>query len=248
MENTKYNNVLKLLNLLKIDINASIQSINSKIKSLIERKDIQEKDFKDWQSKTYEEFKAKVDLLKPIKGERGLRGIQGEKGEKGDTGTKGERGERGLTGLRGLKGEAGKDGKDGKNGKDGITTTIIKEEKLSPEEIRDKLESINEEEEKLSVKAIGGLDKILKDFWRDNFPRTFPSGGGGAVIYNQLSEESTPQNVTINRTSGVISSVDVGSRNIAFTRAGGAIQSFTDGTYTWTVNRSGGLISGITVS
>jgi len=70
----------------------------------------------------------------------------------------------------------------------------------------------------------GKLKKALKtDF-----------GGGGAV---ELGTQ------TINRTSGLISSIVTPSKTWTVTRSSGIITSITDGTNTWTLNRSAGLLT-----
>ena len=86
------------------------------------------------------------------KGEQGIQGIQGEKGEKGDKGERGEPGKNGKDGIDGIDGNDGRDGADGKDGKDGSPD--------SSEQVRDKLETLKDEE-RLDISAIKGLDEKL---------------------------------------------------------------------------------------
>lgn len=96
--------------------------------------------------------------LYPTKGDKGDQGNKGDKGDKGNKGEKGDRGEIGLKGLKGDKGEVGPQGEkgesgiDGEKGEDGSADT--------PEEVRDKLESLKKDK-RLDKKAIKGLDDFV---------------------------------------------------------------------------------------
>ena len=95
------------------------------------------------------------------------------KGEKGDKGDKGEDGRDGLDGSPGIN---GLDGKDGRNGKDADESLIVHEVLLqiptpkdgidgkdgspdSPQELRDKLETLKKDD-RLDKKAIKGLEDL----------------------------------------------------------------------------------------
>lgn len=93
----------------------------------------------------------------------GVDGKDGQKGVKGDKGDRGDKGERGATfiALRGAQGLQGADGKDGSPD--------------TAEQVRDKLESIEDEKEKLKIDAIGNLRKELDELKA----RPVGKGGGG---------------------------------------------------------------------
>ncbi len=94
-------------------------------------------------------FKRLDARLAQIKdGKDGKDGAQGPKGDKGDKGDKGERGATFIA-MRGAKGE------DGAAGKDGSPDT--------PVEVRDKLESIEQEDDKLKIEAVGHLKEKLDE-------------------------------------------------------------------------------------
>lgn len=99
-------------------------------------------------------------------------------GNDGEQGEQGERGYDGIDGVDGKDGKNGKDGKDGKNGIDGVDGQDgEKGEKGDngsldePEEIRDKLQLLKDDE-RLDVTAIKGIDKLIKD----NKPKIIGSG------------------------------------------------------------------------
>ncbi len=104
----------------------------------------------------------------PVKGKDYFDGkdsrIPGPKGDKGDSGKDGRNGLDGDDGKDGKDGMNGRDGKDGKDGKDGSPDT--------PEQIKAKLQSIKEEENKLEISAIRDLRKELDELKRR------PVGGG----------------------------------------------------------------------
>jgi len=114
--------------------------------------------------------------------------LKGDRGETGERGEKGERGEDGFTPIKGkdyFDGRDGKDGKDGQDGqsivgvsgKDGVTAEELK--KVLPsfgQEMRDGLELLQKEEDKLKIEAIGFLRKELDEL---RVLRTQRMGGGG---------------------------------------------------------------------
>lgn len=83
---------------------------------------------------------------------------------------KGDKGDTGLPGKDGVNGVDGKDGINGIDGKDGV--------EISPEEVVSKLESLKDEK-RLSVKAIKGLDEIIK-----NIKETRVASGGVRLLTN----------------------------------------------------------------
>lgn len=91
-------------------------------------------------------------------GEQGKQGKRGEKGERGEGGLKGERGLRGLKGERGMRGLRGLQGKKGEKGEQGIPG--LNGSCDTPEEIRDKLQSLIGKE-RLDASAIKNLAQYI---------------------------------------------------------------------------------------
>jgi hypothetical protein len=81
-----------------------------------------------------------------------LKGEKGDRGDPGQDGMDGQQGEQGEKGDRGDKGERGADGKDGATGAEGKQGSPD-----TPSQVRDKLESIKDENEKLDISAIKGI-------------------------------------------------------------------------------------------
>lgn len=93
------------------------------------------------------------------------------KGNKGDKGDKGEVGKTGKEGKQGTQGKEGKKGKDGSNGSNGIDGEQGEQgekgdkgdiKDLAPDEIRNALE-ILQEDERLDQSSIKGLDELKKE-------------------------------------------------------------------------------------
>lgn len=113
-----------------------------------------------------------------------VRGVEGEKGEKGDTGKQGEKGDkgekgdsvRGEKGERGDKGDKGERGNDGKNGVDGERGADGSLKEISPQEVRDLLELLHDDE-RLDASAIKNLEQYVKEF----APKSSTMNGGGIV-------------------------------------------------------------------
>jgi len=132
------------------------------------------------------------------KGEQGFIGPRGPAGPKGVQGEKGEKGERGQMGPQGVRGDDGEKGEKGDKGEDGH----IKE--VSPQEVRDLLELL-QEGEKLSIPAIEGLAEALEELskWRKEFGESNNLGGGGGFtspIYNFIDDETPTGTVDGNNT------------------------------------------------
>lgn len=88
--------------------------------------------------------------------------VQGIRGDKGERGEKGDKGDRGIDGRNGVDGKNGKDGRDGRDGRDGADGINGKDGKdgeikdLSPQEIRDSLELLSDDE-RLDAKYVKGI-------------------------------------------------------------------------------------------
>jgi len=135
------------------------------------------------------------------------KGEKGDKDDKGDTG-RGLDGRNGKDGKNGLDGKNGKDGKDGKNGKDGkdanqeeIIEKIENDLPTLATKLRDALELL-QGEERLDVKAIGGLEDLIKKL--DKKIDDKPMGGGGGFSYihmdRHIIDDETPSG-TVNGTN-----------------------------------------------
>lgn len=111
---------------------------------------------------------------------RGKKGEQGEKGEKGDRGEPGKNGRDGIDGRNGKDGKDGLNGKDGKNGVDGKDGQDGKDgadghiKDLAPQEVRDLLELL-QDDERLSISAIKDLREELDALKKQ---KSTVSGGG----------------------------------------------------------------------
>lgn len=171
------------------------------------------------------------------------------KGEKGDTGKSGKNGSNGID---------GKDGINGIDGKDGV--------EISPEEVVSKLESLKDEK-RLSVKAIKGLDEIIK-----NVKETRVASGGVRLLTNLydvvIASPTDGQGLVydattekwINRTiSGSISETfesvlrNLKSYPTEFTynvdnQVDTVVYTLPSGSITETINYTGTLISSIVLS
>lgn len=106
------------------------------------------------------------------KGNKGETGARGEQGKEGKQGSKGSTGEKGATGSQGPKGDAGKPGEDGKSGKDGIDGKDGQD--FTPELDKLAIDTINtlellEGEDRLSARAIRGLEDFIQPFQADHF-------------------------------------------------------------------------------
>ena len=131
----------------------------------------------------------------PVKGKDYFDGKDGKTPKKGvdyNDGARGPRGFRGPEGKSGktpIKGIDYNDGKDGEPGK-----TIIKEKTLSPQEIRNMLESL-EGENKLSADAIQGLDDYLdRALSQVSIPSAIVGSGTPGVIAQTVTFlTETPQ-------------------------------------------------------
>ena len=168
----------------------------------------------------------------------GVAVLRGEKGEKGDIAEidyskvvdglkkhipKPIKGERGLRGLRGVRGLRGIQGKDGKNGIDGKTlvkeVTVVKNEKLSVQQILDMLE-----DEGIPVHFIDGLAEYIKEIagqlqtWGG-----VPSGGGNIAnqggggtwgsITGTLSSQTDLQNALNAKQATLVSGTNIKTIN-----------------------------------
>lgn len=124
---------------------------------------------------------ADVDFasLEQLKGDKGDQGEQGVQGERGPIGAQGERGPAGLDGRDGKDGRDGADGRDGRDGKDGTV------EDISPDDIRDKLESLKKEG-RLSAEAIKGLptiDEIVAEIKKGKKLDVVDLKNGSSLLY-----------------------------------------------------------------
>lgn len=150
---------------LETELQEAIQALTSR-KEPIVLDEVTAKEFeKVWESlDTLYTLKDKQPK-KGDKGDMGPEGKQGPQGEHGADGRDGKDGKEGKPGLKGEKGDQGENGKDGLNGKDANDESILKRlsEKLpsSGGPIRDALELL-QENDRLSISAIRGLEEILK--------------------------------------------------------------------------------------
>ncbi len=137
--------------------------------------------------------------LEMIKGDQGIQGEKGEQGNRGEQGLKGSDGKDGRNGSDGKDGKLGKDGRDGRDGIDGRDG----EKGLqgingadgspdTPEIIREKLESIEENDDKLSISAIKDLEEELKKLRKHIDSKVFFSGGGGVGKHNVVAYDLSP--------------------------------------------------------
>jgi len=154
--------VVELFKPISENLSNSLQALSKTFKERFERlaEGIKEQNLQIIEkidSKNNDDVKEQVKSLENVIKKKDFRGPKGERGEKGKRGEKGERGEKGLRGKAGKAGKDGKDGKDGKEGKDGKDGSPD-----TPKEIKNKLESIKKESNKLSRSAISGLDKTIK--------------------------------------------------------------------------------------
>jgi len=122
-------------------------------------------------SPTEEELRALIIPLipKPVKGEKGDRGERGPKGERGE---RGENGAPGKTPVAGVDFPFPKDGKDGADGH-------IKD--LDPEEIRNSLELL-QNDDRLDKKAIKGIEDIEKKLASVGMSSHVLAGSGGSLV------------------------------------------------------------------
>lgn len=188
--------------------------------------------------------KGFFEVVQQIKGKDGKQGEKGEKGDKGDQGEKGDsiQGEAGLNGFDGRDGRDGIDGKDGARGAKGDRGEQgekgekgEKGDNGSPdtgEDIVSKLSSIEDNDKKLSYKAlkdwrklIGGGASYLRELSDVDLGNTDPTdgyvlswdalqkkwkavaqtGGGGSVtVSGTYLIEQTPDNGTYEALSGSI--------------------------------------------
>lgn len=107
------------------------------IRQIKENKEMMDGHMHSLKSEMEDEIKVLQEIIKRVKA---------QKGDKGD------KGEQGRSGRDGLDGRDGRDGRDGEDGKDGD----IKD--LSPDEIRDSLELLKDDE-RLDISAIKGFGK-----------------------------------------------------------------------------------------
>jgi hypothetical protein len=155
-------------------------------------------------------------------------GTNGKDGRDGQQGPKGDRGERGATGraLFAPKGDAGKDGKDGSPD--------------TPTEVRDKLETLKEDE-RLDKTAVRGIEDIEKEIKRVESIRVQSRGGGakGFGLYiNGVKKLLTAQTLNIVPGTGVTVSYNYANgRNDVTINATGS-GSFSILAATGTVNDS----------
>lgn len=154
-------------------------------------------------------------------------------GEKGDTGEKGERGEIGPEGPQGPQGERGETGPAGRDGKDGD----LKD--LSPDELRNSLELLKDDE-RLSKDAIRGIELIEEAITE---LKARPSGrGGGAkgfqLLINGTKKLLTAQTLNIVPGTGVTVSYNYanGRNDVTISASGNA--SISPITVTGTVDDS----------
>jgi len=125
------------------------------------------------------------------KGDKGDKGdfVIGAKGDKGEKGSKGDKGDRGVNGVNGTNGINGKDGIDGMDGSPDM-----------PQVIADKLNTL---EEKVEIKVIRNLDRILKSLQtsiRESVRTQIAKGGGlSATGTRRITvSDTTPTNPHIN--------------------------------------------------
>lgn len=149
------------------------------------------------------EVKSLRDLMQTFTGMERLKGEKGDKGDKGDRGEPGPagkngsegkpgpKGDKGDQGIPGTKGEPGKNGEPGKPGKNADETAIVEKiENDLPqlgERIRDSLEMITEEDDKLKIEAISNLrmelDELKKELRKKGGETVFVgSGNGGRLV------------------------------------------------------------------
>ena len=125
-------------------------------------------------------------FLKAVKGKKGEKGDKGDKGdtgEKGDTivGPAGKNGRDGKDGRDGTNGIDGRDGIDGKDGEDGVDGSL---KEIAPQEVRDLLELL-QDEERLSMDAIKDLNDTLK---RLEEKIIVSNKGGGGVTNMRIQQ------------------------------------------------------------
>lgn len=120
-------------------------------------------------------------VVSSVRGKQGKAGDKGERGDKGDKGDKGDTGPAGrdgkdstVAGPQGPKGEKGDSvvGTAGKDGKDGADGNI---KDIAPQEVRDLLELLKDDE-RLSIDAIKDLREEL-----DKVRKGGQVGGGGVT-------------------------------------------------------------------
>lgn len=137
---------------------------------------------KEQQSKDIEGIKTDMpDLNKVLASVRGTPGIDGVNGMDGaDSDVEGPQGEPGRDGIDGKPGKDGKSGKDGvrgPQGEPGLQGTDGKDGSPdTPIEVRDKLESLVEDE-RLDISAVQGFEEIVKDLRSSNKKITIPGWG-----------------------------------------------------------------------
>lgn len=137
-------------------------------------------DFALFSNEIQEQLKKKLEqeLVLEINKEE----LKGDKGEKGDKGDKGQDGKDGVN------------GKDGIDGKDANEENIIKvlDEKLDGNEIVNRINNLNEEDEKIDYTHIKGLEKYIKELAK-SFNKTI-IGGGARLLSNLLDVKiNSPQ-------------------------------------------------------
>lgn len=128
-----------------------------------------------------------------------LKSVRGKQGEQGIPGVRGERGESGYTPLKGKDYFDGKNGLDGRNGVDGRTPVkgvdYFDGEKGkdgangspdTPEEVRDKLESLVGDE-RLDKDAIKGLKDMILELVAKNTAFQVVGGAKNATEYTDLT-------------------------------------------------------------
>jgi hypothetical protein len=118
-------------------------------------------------------------LQKGEKGDKGERGETGEPGPKGNDGTDGRDGRDGTNGKDGKDGKNGTDGRDGKDGRDGADGNI---KDLSPDEIRNALELL-QEDERLDKSAVKGIEELEQQITE---AKSIRIGGGSRGLYLYL--------------------------------------------------------------
>jgi len=148
----------------------------------------------------------------------GKNGIQGPKGDKGDKGDRGPMG-RTFIAMRGLQGEQGVPGRDGSSD--------------TPQQVRDKLESIQVEEEKLSISAIANLKEEL-----DSLKKSAKSSGmasGGVTAFGSIVHSPKHEVFTMNGSDTTVTLSDgvTADGHAAFVRLQG--QMLDDGVH-YTIN------------
>lgn len=159
-----------------------------------------------------------------IKGKDGVDGkdssVPGPQGEKGENGIDGKDGQDGVAGKDGKDGVDGEDGVDGIDGKDGVDGHI---KDLSPQEIRDSLELLTEDE-RLDASAIKGFEETLKSIKESGKSVRIGGGSRGVQLYVNGVKKGLAQFIDIEAGPNITISDSIvnGLHTLTITSTGGS--------------------------